>query len=470
MPQTTVLMPARLPVLLLSVSSLLFSSAPALELRRAPYLQVQRSEGITIRWRTDDTTKGPALVRYGSTPNSLEHAVVARELPRKFPGIIDWQATITKLKPNTRYFYSVEVAQVTLAGADDEHTFRTAPPTGQPAKLRFWLFGDSGSNRPREGDAAAVLKLSAPSGPVKVRNGFRRYNNGQPLDGIILLGDNAYPRGTDSEYQVAFFGLYRRELGSTPLWPCVGNHDLDGAYPHLFTVPSEGHAGGGVPSRNPLYYSFTIAHVHVIVLDPWMSWWETTTDPKHPAWTKQVAWLKRDLAAGRHPWTIVVNHFPLFCDGDYNSDTNGPLKLLREQLAPLLEEAGVDLVLAGHDHTYQRSYLIDGHYGTRAQFNPRKHLKSRSDGRESPILKGAGPHQGTIYVVSGTGGGSRPGGAFAHPVMVPFGKEKEGKPAPRGLPSPGSFLLEIDGMTLSGTQIDVNGKVLDRFVLKKTLP
>ena len=96
----------------------------------------------------------------------------------------------------------------------------------------------------------------------------------------------------------------------------------------------------------------------------------------------------------------------------------GPLKLLREELGPLLESHGADIVLAGHDHTYQRSYLIDGHYGTREQFASAKHLKSVSDGRKTPMKKKPGPNGGTIYVVSGTGGGSRPGGGFAHPVMV----------------------------------------------------
>lgn len=114
-----------------------------------------------------------------------------------------------------------------------------------------------------------------------------------------------------------------------------------------------------------------------------------------------------------------------------------------------------------------RSYLIDGHHGTSSNFDPATHLKSESDGRAAAILKEAGPHGGTIYVVSGTGGGFRPGGAFAHPVMVPFPASGAGGRRVRGITEPGSFLLEIDGAVLTGTQISVTGGILDRFQMEK---
>ena len=189
-----------------------------------------------------------------------------------------------------------------------------------------------------------------------------------------------------------------------------------------------------------------------------------TTDPNHLPWQKERAWLEADLAATNQTWTIVACHFPLYCDGNYNSDTNEPLKLLREELIPVLDRFGVDLYVAGHDHTYQRSYLIRGHTGMRETYDPDQHLVSGSTGRDEPIVKRAGPYSGTVHIVSGTGSGTRPNGAFAHPVMVPFGTRPG---AARGVARPGSLLIEIEGASLEGWQVDADGNSLDHFRLEK---
>lgn len=436
-------------------------SAGAVELRRGPYLLNQRPDGVTVRWRTSDV-RYTSVLRYGETPYVLDHAVAATRLRQHFPGTQDWEAVVGGLDAETRYYYAIEGDQALLAGADDTHAFSTAPPVGSERALRFWLLGDSGANRPREGDMDAVLAMTGPTGPAQVRNGFRRFNNGRRLDGIVLLGDNAYPWGSDAEYQTAFFGLYADELRRTPLWPAIGNHDMDGAYKHIFatTPPVDGEPGSG----SDYYYSFDIGNAHFVILDAWKSWWEVTTDPAHIPWRKELAWLREDLAATRQTWTVAVCHFPLYCDGNYDSDTNEPLKLLREALIPVLDRFGVDLYVAGHDHTYQRSYLIRGHTGTRETFDPERHLVSASTGRDEPILKHAGPDGGTVHIVSGAGSGTRPTGEFAHPVMVPFGTEPG---APRGLARPGSLLIEIEGSALEGWQVDAGGETLDHFRIEK---
>lgn len=446
-------------------------SGSGIELRRAPYLLHQRPDGVTVRWRTSDLHH-TSVLRYGDTPYVLDHAVAATQTRQHFPGVQDWEAVVEGLEPDTQHFYAVEGDQAVLAGADDSHSFWTAPAVGSEQKVRLWLLGDSGSNRPREGDIEAVLQMHGPTGPVQVRNGFRRFNAGRKLDGIVLLGDNAYPWGSDGEYQTAFFGIYADELRRTPLWPVIGNHDMDDAYRHIFSPEP---ARDGAPgSGSEYYYSFDIANVHVVALDAWKSWWEVTTDPAHIPWRKEVAWLEADLAATAAAtdsapgatWTVVVCHFPLYCDGNYDSDTNEPLKLLREELIPVLDRFGVDLYVAGHDHTYQRSYLIGGHRGTRDTFDPDKHLVSASIGRGDPIMKRAGADSGTVHIVSGTGSGTRPNGAFAHPVMVPI---TDAPDAPRGVALPGSLLLQIQGSTLEGWQVDDNGNAVDHFRMEKVL-
>ncbi|MBI2806182.1 MAG: metallophosphoesterase family protein [Planctomycetes bacterium] len=436
-------------------------TAQSAELRRAPYLQVPTSTSMTIRWRTDDSVRYTSVVRFGKSPDKLESALEARELPRHFPGVRDWQATIDKLEPDTKYYYALEADRATLCGADEQHWFRTAPPIGKAHKLRFWLLGDSGSNRPRSDDLKTVLAAKAPMDPILVRNGFRKFNKGQPLDGIILLGDNSYPTGTDEQYQASFFNVYADELRHTPLWPCTGNHDLDDAYKYLFTTNARAKAGG-TPSGSMFYYSADIANLHLVVLDPWKRWLEETTDEAHLPWKKQLAWFEKDLGATGQEWIVVVQHFPVYCQGDYNSDTNGPLKQLRARLVPMFDRHGVDLAVSGHDHTYQRSYLLHGHLGTSKTFDPKKHVKHSSDGRSVPMVKPAAPGGGTMYIVSGTGGGSRKKRELTHPAMIPF-PAAQGKN--RGLAIPSSLVLEFDDRTLRGWQVDVNGDVLDQFTM-----
>lgn len=444
--------PGWLLVCLLAVGPLLGA-----DLRRAPYLQVPTTDSMTIRWRTDASVRYTSVVRYGKSPDALDLAVEAKELPRHYPGVRDWQATIKPLEPDTKYYYALEADRATLCGADANHWFRTASPVGTARKLRFWLLGDSGSNRPRDDDLKKVLTAEGPMDPIKVRNGFRKFNAGQPLDGIILLGDNGYPTGTDEQYQASFFNVYADELRVTPLWPCTGNHDIDDAYKYIFTTNSKGVAGG-TPSNNMLYYSADIANLHLVVMDPWKQWLQVTTDEAHLPWKEQLAWLQKDLAATKQQWTFLVQHFPVYCQGDYDSDTNGPLKQLRERLVPLCDRFGVDLCLSGHDHTYQRSYLLHGHLGESKTFDLQKHRKHAGDGRTEAITKQPGPDSGTMYIVNGTGGGSRTQGKLTHPAMVPFA----GK---RGLAIPSSLVLELDDRTLRGSQVDSQGQVLDQFTL-----
>jgi acid phosphatase type 7 len=432
----------------------------AAELRRGPYLQLQRPDGISIRWRTDASVRHTSVLRYGTDFNQLDKAVAAEEISVHYPGVRDWQATLDGLEPDTVYYYALEADRATLCGADANHRFRTSPAPGTARKTRFLLLGDSGSNRPRPDDAATVLAATAPMDPVLVRNGFRKFNQGKPLDGIILIGDNAYPLGTDEMYQAALFNVYADELRSAPLWPCTGNHDIDDAYAHIFTVNRKG-AAGGTPSNSVFYYSIDIANLHLVVFDPWMSWWKHTMEPGHQPWLRQMEWLKKDLESTNRQWIMAVNHFPVYCAGNYHSD-NELLTALREGVVPLMDEHGVDLFIAGHDHTYQRTGLIAGHAGPANTYSPEKHLKFPGNGLDAPIVKNPGPGSGTMYVVSGTAGGFRPSDKLDHPAMIPF-QTPAGEF--RGLAVPGSLVIEIDGLTLRGWQVDVHGEILDQFTI-----
>src|SRR5689334_2787884 len=97
------------------------------ELRRGPYLQAQGPDRIVVRWRTDGAARDGRL-RYGDSPESLDHVVPARLVPTPFPGVEDWAVVVEDLEPSRRYYYAVEAATAIIAGADEAHFFRTAPP------------------------------------------------------------------------------------------------------------------------------------------------------------------------------------------------------------------------------------------------------------------------------------------------------------------------------------------------------
>lgn len=432
------------------------------EIRRGPYLLNPHPKGITIKWRTDDQIKSQISVRIGISPEDLPtHVKVFRMNPKK-ANKVDWIARIENLKPNTKYYYAIEADFAVIAGADKEHFFRTVPEQASTEKeYSFWLLGDSGSNRPFSDRKISPFGTDL-STPIKVREGFHNFMNGKSLDGIIMLGDNAYPMGTDREYQTAFFNVFKSSLKTTPILPCTGNHDMDLAFLSIFADPFHNKMATN-PGRYPLYYSTEIGDVHFTFIDPWKSWLESTSNPDHPEWKKQLKWLETDFRSSKKKWNVLVNHFPFYCDGDYNSDTNGALIQLREMIAPLVDKYGIDLVVSGHDHSYQRTHLIKEHYGKSDTFDTSKHLVYKTD-NASVIYKKSGPYSGTVYVVSGAASGERAKPKFDHSALVKFGS---GKDAKKGIAQPGSFFLNINQNKLTGKQIGTNGEVLDEFFITK---
>ena len=97
---------------------------------------------------------------------------------------------------------------------------------------------------------------------------------------------------------------------------------------------------------------------------------------------------------------------------------------MRQNVLPILEAGGVDLVLTGHSHSYERSFLIDGHYGTSGTWSTATHALDAGDGRttgggDGAYTKPAGgptPHQGAVYVVAGSSA-KLTAGALDHPAM-----------------------------------------------------
>lgn len=411
--------------------ALLDEAPPAL--LRGPYLQRVGADRATLRWRT--ALPEESRVWWGDAPTALLH-LVADPAP-----VLEHEVEISGLLPSAEIFYAVGGAAGPLAGGDALHRFRTQPAPAAPRPLRFWLLGDGGT-----GGAAQAA----------VRDGFLAWAGARPLDLALLLGDNAYSAGRDAEYQSNFFTPYAAQWITIPPWPARGNHDsLTAVYEGVFTMPSAGECGG-TPSGTEAWYSFDAGAAHLVVLDSAYS----DLRPGAP----MLAWLAADLAATDRLWRIAILHHPPYTRGSHDSDdphdSGGRLFMVRESLTPLLEAGGVDLVISGHSHSYERSTLIRGHLGLSSTFGP-QHQVDPGDGRESgdgPYAKLAGPDAGTVYVVAGSAGKFE-AGTWDHPAL-PFHH-----------PGLGSFALDLDGGRLDAVFVDEHGVERDRFtILKRRRP
>jgi len=194
-------------------------------------------------------------------------------------------------------------------------------PTPAPAVLAaLAVLGDFGY---RAGAAPAMVEV------------LRRHG---PFAAVVTTGDNAYERGTDPQAAWARHVLAPLLTRGTRLVASLGNHD-------------EATAGGrhvmarfGMPAR---WYATVVGPVQLVVLDA-----NRTGD------AGQLAWLRRTLAAPRTvPFRVAVFHQPAAACSFHSADPGVDRGFL-----PLLDRTGgqgVDLVLSGHNHSYER--FVDRH-------------------------------------------------------------------------------------------------------------
>ncbi len=411
--------------------------AEAQTLVRAPYLQSGTSSSVIIKWRTDEATD--SVVRYGLDPDSLTLSASDPD------STTEHAVQLTGLSADVKYYYSVGSSSVLqMAGGDRDHFVVTAPVPGTAKPTRIWVIGDSGT---------------ADRNAEAVRDAFLEFTGSRNPDLWIMLGDNAYSEGNDVEYQAAVFDTYPQVLPRTVLWPTLGNHDgrnadsttESGPYYDIFSLPRNGEAGG-VASGTEAYYSFDYGNMHFICLD--------SDETDRSADGAMMTWLAADLAANDKEWVIAFWHHSPYTKSHHDSDREGQAISMRENAGPLLERYGVDLVLTGHSHSYERSYLIDSHYGYSGTFtdamkkNPGDGSATGDGAYQKPAAVGA-PHAGAVYVVAGTAGVVKPGGSLDHPAMaVSF----------RTL---GSMVLDVDGSRLDAIFLDSTGNIRDDFTILK---
>lgn len=414
--------------------------AEAQTVTRGPYLQQGSDTRITVRWRTDTATN--SRVRYSTsltgTFTNVDHATSTTE----------HVVTVSNLAPNTKYFYSVGSTGATLSGPDANTFFVTSPTPGVAKNTRVWVIGDAGTNN---------------SSQKAVRDAYTTYTGTRHTDLWLMLGDNAYDDGTDDEYQNAVFGstnAYAALLRKSVVWSTLGNHEghtsdsltQSGPYYSMFTFPTNGEAGG-LASGTEAYYSFDYGNIHFICLESYQ------VAGNSGAFSTMKTWLTNDLNATPREWIIAFWHHPPYSHGSHNSDTDSLMTKMREQINPILEQGGVDLVLGGHSHGYERTYFIDGHYGASSTFTDAMKVDVGSGRDPAPYRKGAGTpaHDGAVYVVAGSSG-KVGDGTYDHKAMF------------ISLKNLGSMVLDVNGSRLDARFLRETGATGDSFSIVKDSP
>jgi hypothetical protein len=257
------------------------------------------------------------------------------------------------------------------------------------------------------------------------------------------------------------FDLHKELLRRLPVWPVVGNHEIYGnpdnpAFDAIFDLPARGEAGG-VPSGSERYYAFDHGDIHFVVLDSMTA----ARTPDGP----MAAWLTMDLAANTRSWLIVMFHHPPYTRGTHDSNAF-EMAEMRANINPTLEKHGVDLVLSGHSHGYERTALIDGHYGPSWTMTSamKKDPGTGRMGESGPYVKparanspDASANRGAVYVVAG-------GGSFA------FARPYDHPATVVGWNRAGSLIVDVDGPRLESRFIPVDGGAGDTFVISKSGP
>jgi 3',5'-cyclic AMP phosphodiesterase CpdA len=417
---------------------------------RGPYLQQLSNSGVIIHWRTDTPTE--SLVKFYQS-DSAKSTIVSDVLLTR-----EHIVQLRNLPADTRYYYSVGTSSKVLASGADFY-FVTGPPKESSRPVNIWAMGDFG-------DESTKIYMETQKG---IKESYLK--NRPPFTDLWLwLGDNAYCCGTDAEYQKQVFDFYGSTIfGNTAFFPVPGNHEyfasptgrVDRKIPYydIISVPAKGEMGG-VPSNQKAYYSYNYGNIHIIALDS-----DGFDDGKYRVYepqSPQYQWLKKDLAANKAMWTIVMFHHPPYTKRSHDSDAEPELQYIRENLVPLFDQYKVDLVLTGHSHIYERSYLIKNHTGHSMSFNYDEHVVQRVNGKydaETGSRPFINKDEGTIYCTVGSAGRLDWNGSHdVHPSSI-YSNISIG----------GSLFLTINGNRLDGRWICADNVERDHFSVFKNV-
>jgi hypothetical protein len=368
----------------------------------------------TITWHT--SALGPrGRVEYAAVPagsglpmNAAAVVAAGESLLTDGGKMIIHSATLTGLRPGTRYIYRVGGD----AGWSEPRGFKTAP--GELRPFAFLVFGDTQGDR--YDGWRALLR--------------RAYETNHDAAFFTAVGD-LVDVGQDYEQWAAWLGAAQEIIGVIPVMPLTGNHEyytplwgersLPAMFTALFKLP-----GNGPQGLKGQAYSFDYGDVHFVMLD---SQAREGARFLPDMLDRQKAWLEKDLAATNKRWKVAFVHKP-----PYNSKTARGNDDVKAAFVPILERYLVDVVFSGHEHVYARTYTL------------------RDDGIAADRA------EGTIYVTTGRGGDKSRGKARAGDWHEVYHNPSD---------EPNYLVAKVAGNVLSVEVFKLNGELIDSWVIEK---
>jgi hypothetical protein len=328
------------------------AAAAAPRLVKGPYLAALSDTGVEVRFELD--TAAPAGVELSGGEGSGDSA--AAQTVADGPASMH-AVRVTGLEPGRAYAYAVRVGGAVVGSG----RFVTAPRADAGTPVTFLLYGDDRSN---DATHAAIVRAMLAT----------------PSDFLVNTGDIVADGGNPVDWQT-FFQIEQPLLRDRALFLCIGNHELSddragSAFARYFgyTDPTDA-AGGPQP-----YGTMRWGMVRLFLLNGMHDWQGGA----------ERAWLERELTrSDTEPglvWRIAVVHHSPWSSGPHG----GNAKLDAAHVPELLAAHKVDLLLAGHDHIYERGerdgslplkYVISG--GGGAPLYPIEHRQPTTRKAES---------------------------------------------------------------------------------------
>jgi hypothetical protein len=370
---------------------------------------------VTVSWHVTTQVSNPRvlLAREGHAFERSVDAVVRSYTDAKSGTVVDaLHARFSRLRPDTDYVYLA-----VHDGAQPQFgSFRTGPQ-GRAA-FRFTSFGDQGT--------PTVGKVYVPPAGVTIPSPpYVNDNLGSPAAGDttaaverlepllhLFNGDLCYANLANDRVRTwsDFWNNNTRSARNRPWMPAAGNHENElgngafgfDAYRTYFDVPP---AAGQTADTRGLWYAFTVGAVRFISLNNDDVCYQDGGNSYVRGYSggAQKAWLEKELRASRADrdidWIVVCMHQVVISTAD---QFNGADLGIRQEWVPLFDRYGVDLVVCGHEHHYERSHPIRG----------QQQNQTLTPIPVSTDTDTVDTTQGTVHMVIGGGGTSAPSNAL----------------------------------------------------------
>jgi len=307
------------------------------------------STSIAFAWQTDDGTFA-SEVQWGTSPDPATWSAESRINGMTWltpPGLINdrgaarmHEAYLCGLTPNTTYYYRVGGGPAGEEAWSDVYSFKTAPRAGD-AEVTIAVSGDA---RGQSNDAWQLIQ---------------RRVMAEGVDLQVFSGDVANLALDQAEWEQWLDAAWKDTdgapltLGQVLTLPAHGNHEAHSTlYFGNVTMPQDLEH---YPLYGELFFSFDVGPVHLVVIDDaWVV--KPHDEPEFEAVFAE--WLRADLEAAdanraEVPWIVTVHHHSPYSSSAHGEDSD--VLRGRKFFGPIYDEHHVDLVLAGHDHNYERT-------------------------------------------------------------------------------------------------------------------